>query len=393
MLRDRLRQLNEQRGKTTLSVCSNPSHSVSIQDFELVKPISKGAYGRVFLARKKNTGDLYAIKVMNKRELYRKNQSQHIQAERRIMAHADSPFVVKMYYAFQSRNHLYIVMEFVNGGDLYSMIKTVGSLNEDVTRVYIAELVLALAYLHEELHVIHRDLKPDNILIDSHGYIKLIDFGLSQIGVAERTATKRENMPQVSVDRPMKSNSSSQQSPESGSHSSLVGESFSPHENSSLASESVSSSITGSFTSSTVSLSSLTMLSQPDSSQLSSITFNSQNGDRRSNHFFKSHFKTPNSLTTSSEEESLSHTVLSEAENRVMTRDPSLLKQETRKLHKRSNRLSRVGTPDYMAPELLLGTYSGPANDWWSVGTIVYELLVGFPPFNDTSPELILAIL
>ena len=91
MLRDRLRQLNEQRGKTTLSVCSNPSHSVSIQDFELVKPISKGAYGRVFLARKKNTGDLYAIKVMNKRELYRKNQSQHIQAERRIMAHADSP--------------------------------------------------------------------------------------------------------------------------------------------------------------------------------------------------------------------------------------------------------------------------------------------------------------
>ena len=65
MLRDRLRQLNEQRGKTTLSVCSNPSHSVSIQDFELVKPISKGAYGRVFLARKKNTGDLYAIKVMN----------------------------------------------------------------------------------------------------------------------------------------------------------------------------------------------------------------------------------------------------------------------------------------------------------------------------------------
>ena len=134
------------------------------------------------------------------------------------------------------------------------------------------------------------------------------------------------------------------------------------------------------------------MSSQPDSSQLSSITsgtFNSQSSDRRSNHLLKNHFKTPSSLTTSSEEELFSHTALSEAENRVMTRDPSFLKQETRKLHKRSNRLSRVGTPDYMAPELLLGTYSGPANDWWSVGTIIYELLVGFPPFNDTSPELI----
>ena len=72
-----------------------------------------------------------------------------------------------------------------------------------------------------------------------------------------------------------------------------------------------------------------------------------------------------------------------------MTRDQMNIRQENRKLHKRKDQLSRVGTPDYMAPELLLGTYSGPANDWWSVGTIVYELLVGFPPFNDTTPELI----
>ena len=375
-------------------LCSNPNHSVSIQDFELVKPISKGAYGRVFLARKKNTGDLYAIKVMNKQELFRKNQSQHIQAERRIMAHADNPFVVKMFYAFQSKNHLYIVMEFVNGGDLYSMIKNVGNLNEDATRVYAAELVLALTYLHDELHVIHRDLKPDNILIDSKGFIKLIDFGLSQIGVAERTASKRENMPIVSVDRPEKSDSSLQQESliHSSNSSSLVTESFSTHDNSSFVSESVSSSITGSFTSSAVSLSSLTMSSIQDSSQISSFTssnFGSQNSDRRSNRPPKSQLKTQNLLQGESDEEPATQTGSPEGEVRAMTRDQMNIRQENRKLHKRKDQLSRVGTPDYMAPELLLGTYSGPANDWWSVGTIVYELLVGFPPFNDTTPELI----
>lgn len=169
--------------------------SISIQDFQLLKPISKGAYGRVFLARKNTTGDLYAVKVMNKKDLLRKNQSQHVQSERRIMAHANNPFVAKFYHSFQSKNHLFIVMEFVNGGDLYSLLKNVGNLNEEVTRVYMAELVLALRYLHEELHVIHRDLKPDNILIDSKGFIKLIDFGLSQIGVAERIVEKHERVP------------------------------------------------------------------------------------------------------------------------------------------------------------------------------------------------------
>ena len=162
---------------------------MSIQDFELVKPISKGAYGRVFLARKKNTGDIYAIKVMNKRELLRKNQNQHIQAERQIMSHADNPFVVKLFYSFQSKNHLYLVMEFVNGGDMYSMLQNVGCLNEDAARIYAAELVLALSYLHEDLHVIHRDLKPDNILISKDGFIKLIDFGKHARCLAESPFT------------------------------------------------------------------------------------------------------------------------------------------------------------------------------------------------------------
>ena len=137
----------------------------SIRDFQLLKPISRGAYGRVFLARKITTGDLYAIKTMNKRELTRKNQAQHIQAERRIMSAADNPFVVKFFYSFQSRHHLYIVMEFVNGGDLFSLLKNIQVLPEEQVVSYAAEIVLALGYLHDVLNVVHRDLKPDNILI------------------------------------------------------------------------------------------------------------------------------------------------------------------------------------------------------------------------------------
>ncbi|MFW6237477.1 MAG: protein kinase domain-containing protein, partial [Desulfosudaceae bacterium] len=108
---------------------------------------------------------LVAIKIMPKAEMVRKNQVQHILAERDIMARADNPFVVKMYYAFQSPRHLYLVMEFVNGGDLYSMLQALQCLNESVARTYAAEIVLALEYLHEVLRVTHRDIKPDNLLV------------------------------------------------------------------------------------------------------------------------------------------------------------------------------------------------------------------------------------
>ena len=468
---------------------------MSIQDFELVKPISKGAYGRVFLARKKNTGDIYAIKVMNKRELLRKNQNQHIQAERQIMSHADNPFVVKLFYSFQSKNHLYLVMEFVNGGDMYSMLQNVGCLNEDAARIYAAELVLALSYLHEDLHVIHRDLKPDNILISKDGFIKLIDFGLSQIGVAERTAQKRENMPVVSLNHPSRHTSSHASSPSShcssphssghlsrqvrsspfstasvsprdssttrtdedcidktidflmDSHSehssfgsctpSFLDMDGSSHDTSSLQSSTVSSvacsSLCSSYTMTSTqasSISSLTMTSTQVSS-ISSLTMTSTQASSISSLTIPSY--QDHSLSAGSSAysiNSLSSLSSSHQDRRAAVPTPSNLKQhegeahsegdesdsanphdkqtpstgrevpvlssnqikkhrERRKLHRRKEKLSRVGTPDYMAPELLLGTYSGPANDWWSVGVIVYELLVGFPPFNDDTPELI----
>ncbi|KAJ7949610.1 putative Kinase [Quillaja saponaria] len=128
----------------------------SIEDFEIIRPISRGAFGRVFLARKRSTGDLFAIKVLKKADMILKNAVESILAERNILISVRNPFVVRFFYSFTCRDNLYLVMEYLNGGDLYSLLRNLGCLDEDMARVYIAEVVLALEYLHS-LNVIHRD--------------------------------------------------------------------------------------------------------------------------------------------------------------------------------------------------------------------------------------------
>ena len=128
----------------------------SIKDFEIIKPISKGAFGSVFLARKKATGDYFAIKVLKKADMIAKNQITNVKAERMIlMQQAESPFVAKLYWTFQSKENLYLVMEYLNGGDCAALIKSLGSLPEEWTKNYIAEVVLGLEYLHQR-GVVHR---------------------------------------------------------------------------------------------------------------------------------------------------------------------------------------------------------------------------------------------
>ncbi|XVF09426.1 hypothetical protein REPUB_Repub07fG0091800 [Reevesia pubescens] len=253
---------------------TSPIHSskdrTSIDDFEIIKPISRGAFGRVFLAKKRTTGDLFAIKVLKKADMIRKNAVESILAERDILISVRNPFVVRFFYSFTCRENLYLVMEYLNGGDLYSLLRNLGCLDEEVARVYIAEVVLALEYLHS-LHVVHRDLKPDNLLIAHDGHIKLTDFGLSKVGLINSTDD--------------------------------------------LSGPAVSS----------------TSLLDDEQPQLSA-----------SEH-----------------------------------------QQERRK------KRSAVGTPDYLAPEILLGTGHGATADWWSVGVILFELIVGIPPFNAEYPQTI----
>lgn len=256
------------------SLRTSPIHSAkdrtSIDDFEIMKPISRGAFGRVFLAKKRTTGDLFAIKVLAKADMIRKNAVESILAERNILISVRNPFVVRFFYSFTCRENLYLVMEYLNGGDLYSLLRNLGCLDEDVARVYIAEVVLALEYLHS-LNVVHRDLKPDNLLIAHDGHIKLTDFGLSKVGLINSTDD--------------------------------------------LSGPAVSG----------------TTLFEDDQPQLSA----------------------------------------------------SEKQQERRK------KRSAVGTPDYLAPEILLGTGHGATADWWSVGVILFELIVGIPPFNAEHPQII----
>ncbi|PHU24227.1 putative serine/threonine protein kinase IRE3 [Capsicum chinense] len=255
------------------SLRTSPIHSkvrTSIDDFEIIKPISRGAFGRVFLAKKRTTGDFFAIKVLKKADMIRKNAVESILAERDILISVRNPFVVRFFYSFTCRENLYLVMEYLNGGDMYSLLRNLGCLDEDVARVYIAEVVLALEYLHS-LRVVHRDLKPDNLLIAHDGHIKLTDFGLSKVGLINSTDD----------------------------------------------------------------------LSGP----------------------------------------AVSGTSMMEDD------EPQLLAPEHQQ--ERRDKRSAVGTPDYLAPEILLGTGHGFTADWWSVGVILFELIVGIPPFNAEHPQKI----
>ncbi|CAA3008724.1 probable serine threonine kinase IRE [Olea europaea subsp. europaea] len=240
----------------------------SIEDFEIIKPISRGAFGRVFLARKRSTGDLFAIKVLKKADMICKNAVESILAERDILISVRNPFVVRFFYSFTCRENLYLVMEYLNGGDLFSLLRNLGCLEEDVARIYIAEVVLALEYLHS-LNVIHRDLKPDNLLIGPDGHIKLTDFGLSKVGLINSTDDLSGLPAYLGDDKPKASAAQSS------------------------------------------------------------------------------------------------------------------VKREQRQKH------AVVGTPDYLAPEMLLGTGHGATADWWSVGVTLFELLVGIPPFNAEHPHQI----
>ncbi|XP_053736103.1 serine/threonine-protein kinase LATS1 isoform X1 [Synchiropus splendidus] len=251
--------------------------------FKRIKTLGIGAFGEVCLARKEDTGALYAMKTLRKKDVLLRNQVAHVKAERDILAEADNEWVVRLYYSFQDKDNLYFVMEYIPGGDMMSLLIRLGIFREELAQFYIAELTCAVESVHK-MGFIHRDIKPDNILIDRDGHIKLTDFGLCT-GFRWTHDSKYY---------------------QSGDHV------------------------------------------------------------RQDSMDFSKEWEDP-------------------ANCRCSDRLKPLERRKARD-HQRCLAHSLVGTPNYIAPEVLLRTGYTQLCDWWSVGVILYEMVVGQPPFLATTP-------
>jgi serine/threonine protein kinase len=161
------------------------------EDFDILKLIGKGTFGQVYQVRKKDTKRIYAMKVLQKKVIVQKKEVAHTVGERNILvrtAMAESPFIVGLKFSFQTPSDLYLVTDYMSGGELFWHLQKEGRFNEQRAKFYIAELILALQHLH--MHdIVYRDLKPENILLDANGHIALCDFGLSKANLTKNDTT------------------------------------------------------------------------------------------------------------------------------------------------------------------------------------------------------------
>ena len=244
-------------------------HTLSESDFDLLTIIGRGAFGEVRIVKERSSGNIFAMKKLRKSEMVKRGQVEHVRAERNILAAVNHPSVVKLFYSFQDDDFLYLVMEYLPGGDIMSLLMRRDILTENEVRFYIAEAVVALSTVHKH-NFIHRDIKPDNLILSKDGHIKLSDFGLCK-------PVQTEGLPTV---------------PE---------------------------------------------VDEGNSGDVA--TANAPSG--------------------------------------VLERWRS---------QRRQLAFSTVGTPDYIAPEVLRKRGYSTEADWWSLGAIMFEMLVGYPPFYSEDP-------
>mmetsp|Transcript_32648 Transcript_32648/g.23596 ORF Transcript_32648/g.23596 Transcript_32648/m.23596 type:complete len:174 (+) Transcript_32648:135-656(+) len=157
----------------------DPSKKISKEDFNNIKVIGRGSFGKVYLVKKKDTKKVYAMKVLSKEIVSKRNLIIKTQAERDILEKITSPFIVKLYYAFQTDFKLYFVMDYLNGGELFTHLRKDTKFSEKRACFYAAQIVEALRCLHVN-GIIYRDLKPENVILDCDGNLKITDFGLSK---------------------------------------------------------------------------------------------------------------------------------------------------------------------------------------------------------------------
>lgn len=245
-----------------------------VDQFHIIAQVGQGGYGEVYLARKQDSGEVCALKKMRKRTLFKMDEVRHVLVERDILTATKTPWLVRLLYAFQDPQHVYLAMEYVPGGDFRTLLNNSGVLKEEHARFYISEMFAGVNELHK-LGYIHRDLKPENFLVDGTGHVKLTDFGL---------ATGALNPQRI---------------------------------------------------------------------------------------------------------ESLKHRLDKVKDNEIIHRSTLERRSIYRSIRNADPRYadSIVGSPDYMAPEVLRAKPYSYSVDYWSLGCILFEFLAGFPPFSGSTPE------
>ena len=156
------------------------THKVTLNDFKILKTLGKGAFGKVLLVHNEELNKYFAMKILKKDFIKKNKQIAHTKVERKILEKIDYPFIAQLFYAFQNKEKLYMITEYMPGGEMFYHLHKEQYFKESKAKFYICEIILAIEHLHKN-NIIYRDLKPENILLDENGHIKLTDFGLSKI--------------------------------------------------------------------------------------------------------------------------------------------------------------------------------------------------------------------
>ena len=167
---------------------ASPDGKVSLDDFELLHVVGKGSFGKVMQVKKKDTGEIFAMKTMYKEVILRENLVEHTNAEKNILGMINHPFIVKLHFAFQTADKLYLILDFLSGGEVFFHLSSCGTFPESRAKFYTAQIGLAISHLHS-LNIIYRDLKPENCVLDKDGNCCITDFGLAKPNIQGQDGT------------------------------------------------------------------------------------------------------------------------------------------------------------------------------------------------------------